>query len=289
MKIATILSTKGGPGKTTVTANLGAFCADANIRTLLIDLDTQPSLSSFYRLEHEAPFGTYQLISQNETIPDLVISRTCIPNLSLILSNDPHNQLSNMLLYAADGRLRLRNLMSEFALDYDLILIDTQGARSVTLETALLCSDLAISPITPDMLAAREFYRGTQQLLKDLAPLASLGVHTPPLNIVINKLDATNDASLIYQSLVETLADHPQINLLDTTIPAAVSFRRAATEGVPAHRLEPRQPHKRRSPAAFNVMRALATELFPEWRCHFDKLALETLGSLHGEDQEVTS
>ena len=84
MKIASVLSTKGGPGKTTVTANLGAFCADSNIRTLLIDLDTQPSLSSFYRLDSEAPGGTYQLISQNETIPDLVVSRTCIPNLSLI-------------------------------------------------------------------------------------------------------------------------------------------------------------------------------------------------------------
>lgn len=104
MKIASILSTKGGPGKTTVTANLGAFCADANIRTLLVDLDTQPSLSSFYRLEHEAPGGTYELISQNQTRADQVISRTCIANLSLILSNDPHNQLSNMLLYAADGR-----------------------------------------------------------------------------------------------------------------------------------------------------------------------------------------
>lgn len=289
MKIATILSTKGGPGKTTVTANLGAFYADANLRTLLVDLDTQPSLSSFYRLEHEAPFGTYQLIAHNETLPDLVISRTCLPNLSLILSNDPHNQLSNLLLYAADGRLRLRNLMAEFALDYDLILIDTQGARSVTLETALLCSDLAISPITPDMLAAREFYRGTQQLLKDLAPLASLGVSTPPLHIVINKLDATNDASLIYQSLVETLADHPQINLLQTTIPAAVSFRRAATEGVPAHRLEPRPPHNRRAPAAFTVMHALAAELFPEWRCQFDKLAHDTLGASCGEDQELAS
>ncbi|WP_430735883.1 ParA family protein [Pseudomonas viridiflava] len=107
MTIASVLSTKGGPGKTTVTANLGAFCADAGIRTLLIDLDTQPSLSSFYRLEHEAPGGTYQLISQNDTRADQVISRTCIPNLSLILSNDPHNQLSNMLLYAADGRLNV--------------------------------------------------------------------------------------------------------------------------------------------------------------------------------------
>lgn len=279
MKIASVISTKGGPGKTTVTANLGAFCAESNLRTLLVDLDTQPSLSSFYRLEHEAPGGTYELISQNQTRADQVISRTCIPNLSVILSNDPHNQLSNMLLYAADGRLRLKNLVAAFADDFDLMLIDTQGARSITLETALLCSDLAISPITPDMLAAREFYRGTQQLLKDLEPLSVLGVHTPPLNIVINKLDATNDASLIYQSLVETLADHPRLNLLNTTIPAAVSFRRAATEGVPAHRLEYRQPHNRRSPAAFSVIRALACELFPEWRGHFDKLAFELLGA----------
>lgn len=59
MKIASINSTKGGPGKTTVTANPGTFCADSNIRTLLIDLDTQPSLSSFYRIENEAIGGTY--------------------------------------------------------------------------------------------------------------------------------------------------------------------------------------------------------------------------------------
>lgn len=59
MKVAAVVSTKGGPGKTTVGANLGAFCADAGLRTLLIDLDTQPSLSSFYTLTHEAPDGTY--------------------------------------------------------------------------------------------------------------------------------------------------------------------------------------------------------------------------------------
>jgi chromosome partitioning related protein ParA len=61
MKVAAVVSTKGGPGKTTVGANLGASCADAGVRTLLIDLDNQPSLSSFYNLSHEAPGGTYQL------------------------------------------------------------------------------------------------------------------------------------------------------------------------------------------------------------------------------------
>lgn len=57
MKVAAVVSTKGGPGKTTVGANLGAFCTDAGVRTLLIDLDDQPSLSSFYNLSHEAPDG----------------------------------------------------------------------------------------------------------------------------------------------------------------------------------------------------------------------------------------
>ncbi|MFL9673400.1 ParA family protein [Pseudomonas sp. NFACC42-2] len=57
MKVTAVVSTKAGPGKTTVGVNLGAFCADAGIRTLLIDLDNQPSLSSFYALSHEAPGG----------------------------------------------------------------------------------------------------------------------------------------------------------------------------------------------------------------------------------------
>lgn len=98
MKVTAVVSTKGGPGKTTVGVNLGAFCADAGIRTLLIDLDNQPSLSSFYALSHEAPGGTYQLIANNETRADQVISHTCIPNLLLIHSNDPFNQLGNLLV-----------------------------------------------------------------------------------------------------------------------------------------------------------------------------------------------
>lgn len=40
-----ILSTKGGVGKTTLTANLGALLADLGLKVLIIDTDTQPSLS----------------------------------------------------------------------------------------------------------------------------------------------------------------------------------------------------------------------------------------------------
>ena len=131
MKVAAVVSTKGGPGKTAAGANLGVFCADAGLRTLLIDLDTQPSMSSFYTLTYETRRGNYQLIANDETRANQVISKTCIPNLSLIHSNDPLNQLGSLLLHAADGRFRLKNLIPAFAQDFDLILVDTGGKRHV--------------------------------------------------------------------------------------------------------------------------------------------------------------
>ncbi|MBN0698094.1 ParA family protein, partial [Pseudomonas aeruginosa] len=48
MQVVSIISTKGGVGKTTTAANLGGLAADAGLRVLLLDLDVQPTLSSYY-------------------------------------------------------------------------------------------------------------------------------------------------------------------------------------------------------------------------------------------------
>lgn len=62
MLVISIISTKGGVGKTTTAANLGGFAADAGLRVLLVDLDVQPTLSSYYTLTHRAPSGIYELL-----------------------------------------------------------------------------------------------------------------------------------------------------------------------------------------------------------------------------------
>lgn len=277
MKITSVVSTKGGVGKTTVEANLGALCADAGLRTLLIDLDpAQPSLSSYYQLVEEAQGGIYELLALNATDPLRIISSTAIPNLSLVISNDVNNQLNTLLLQAPDGRLRLANLMPAFKDHFDLVLIDTQGARSAMLEMVVLASDLIVSPLLPNMLAAREFSRGTMQMLEGLRAYERLGMTIPPVKIVINNLDLTVDAQMIEQSVREIFYDNSQISVLDNTIPAAVVFRNAASLGVPAHRLEYRQPSNRKSPAALAIVRQLAIELFPEWSDRFEALT-ETL------------
>lgn len=281
MKIASVVSTKGGTGKTTTSANIGAFCADAGLRTLLIDLDpVQPSLSSYYPLAEEAQGGIYDLLAFNETDFARIVSQTAIANLSLIISNDINNQLINLLLQAPDGRLRLANLMPAFHDHFDLILIDTQGARSAMLEMVILASDLVISPLPPNMLAAREFSRGTLQMLDGLRAYGRLGLKIPPVHIVINNFDLTADAQMINHSVREIFQGNTEIDVLECTIPAAVVFRDAASLGTPAHRLEYRPPSNRKSPSALAIVRQLAIEVFPEWQDRFEAMTESAVKNL---------
>jgi ATPases involved in chromosome partitioning len=266
MRVLSVVSTKGGVGKTTVVANLGGLLADAGLRVLLLDLDSQPTLSSYYSLSRESAAGAYELIALNLTDPAQIISTTTVGGLDLILSNDEHGQLSTLLLHGSDGRSRLRNLLDDFRPRYDLLLIDTQGARSVLLEMAIMASDLALSPVTPEMLAAREMRRGTLKLLSELEPFRHLGIEPPPLRLLLNQVNVNRvDTRMIIRSLRETFAGATNIAVLETVVPDAVAYLNAASLGLPVHLIETRRPYKRRSPSALETMQALAIELFPEW------------------------
>ncbi|MBA6104660.1 MULTISPECIES: ParA family protein [Pseudomonas] len=266
MDVLSLISTKGGAGKTTVAANLGGVLADAGLHVLLLDLDSQPTLSSYYALREARESGSYELITQRLTAPEQVISATVIQHLDLIVSNDRAGHISTLLLHAADGRLRLRNLLPAFEDHYDVLIIDTQGARSVVVEMVILASDCALCPVQPEMLAARELRRGTLGLFEELEPYRYLGIALPPMKLLLNQVNANrSDTRLIMQSLQASFQDDPHVNICTTVIPDRVAYTNAASLGLPAHRVEPTPPPGGRSPCAAAVMRALAVELFPQW------------------------
>jgi len=266
MDVLSLISTKGGAGKTTVAANLGGVLADAGLRVLLLDLDSQPTLSSYYTLRDSREAGSYEFIAQRLTTPEQVISATVIPHLDLIVSNDRAGHLSTLLLHAADGRLRLRNLLPAFSDLYDVLIIDTQGARSVVVEMVILASDCALCPVPPEMLAARELRRGTLGLFDELEPYRYLGVALPSVKLLLNQVNANRrDTRLIMRSLQASFHGDTHVSVCTTVIPDRVAYPNAASLGLPAHRVEPTPPPGSHSPCAAEVMRALAVELFPQW------------------------
>lgn len=117
------VSTKGGVGKTTLTANLGAFLSDLGQKVLLVDADPQPTLSSFYPLSVPAEAGLTRL-TVDATL-DGVVSVTAIEGLDLIYSDDPDGRLRDWIRDAVDGRVRLKHILARFEGRYDFILIDT--------------------------------------------------------------------------------------------------------------------------------------------------------------------
>jgi chromosome partitioning related protein ParA len=69
-----IVSTKGGVGKTSVTASIGAVLADMGQKVLLVDGGFQQPLSSYYTITKKAEFGIIELITK--VSPEKCISKT---------------------------------------------------------------------------------------------------------------------------------------------------------------------------------------------------------------------
>ncbi|MDF9434682.1 ParA family protein [Salinicola sp. LHM] len=269
MRVSATVCSKGGVGKTTSTANLGGLLADAGFKVLLIDLDSQPTLSSYYELTHPAPGGVYELLATDLVDLDQIISRTSIPNLDIVVSNDYRNQLQQLLLNAPNGRFRLIGLLERFSDRYDAILIDTQGARSILLEMAVLAADHLVSPIVPELLTAREFVRGTQGMLSEMRELTQYTrFDVPPVSILLNKMtDQLKDARDISDSIRSMYAeveDHG-IRVLDTPLVNLSAYRSAALQSQPVHRVEPRKPSGRKAPSCADQIKAIAADLYPEW------------------------
>ena len=101
MQVVSIISTKGGVGKTTTAANLGGLAADAGLRVLLLDLDVQPTLSSYYELTQRAPGGIYELLAFNERDLGQLVSRTIIAGLDLVLSGRPPGRAEHVVAACA--------------------------------------------------------------------------------------------------------------------------------------------------------------------------------------------
>ncbi|MEO8040905.1 MAG: ParA family protein [Betaproteobacteria bacterium] len=260
----TVTSTKGGVGKTTLTANLGALLADMGLRVLLIDADVQPSLSKYFPLAAPRPAaGLTEVIVRGEVTAEC-ITPTLYSNLDIVVSDDPEGNLPHWLLNRIDRGFRLRFALRspEVVGAYDCVLIDTQGAVGPLQDAAVLAADILVSPITPEILSAREFKDGTMELLDRLEPGSALGATLGPMKAVIYRQDRTVDARVIASGIREDFIRFKgRVSVLDTVVPHAKAYKEAATLRLPVHRHERKREGV--TPSACTVMHQLAWELIP--------------------------
>lgn len=268
MKIIGIISTKGGVGKTTLTANLGAILADMGQRVLLVDADPQQTLSRFYKIREQAPFGLTQLFKSSN--PAKCISTTVIDSLDIVIGDDKKADgvIPALLRESFPNIQNLAAALHQLEHQYDYILIDTQGTSHNIQSAVIFAADQLLSPVPPKVLDTREFIHGTVELIKKYIPrpgcLPILGRMPPPLKAVVNLWDRTNSAAGIVKHLrvqFDREADSA-ITVLHTIIPSKNAYTVSSGDGDPAHR----QDSVRRGATfcALETMMSLVHELEPK-------------------------
>lgn len=263
MFVLSIVNSKGGSGKSTLTANLGAALADMGLRTLLIDLDQQPTLSGWYPLDYKAPAGIYAALSRGSF--DGVISETALPNLDVIRSDDPEGQLETWIRDTPDGRVRLRFMLEDLAdtKSYDIVLIDNQGSRGAYQDVAALAASMILCPIPPEVTSAREFMRGVASMVEELKPMGRMGAPLGPLHAILYMTDRTRLSADVSKEIrrQSALPNNSTLHVLDTVVPTAVAYRTAAAKRTPVH---VHDPHRTGStPCGREIMRGIIAELLP--------------------------
>lgn len=187
MRVVAVMNYKGGVGKTTLTANLGAVAASRGLRVLLLDLDPQTNLTfSFFSIDH-----WHDQLKDNCTIRrwyDAEMPGRDVPLAELIVTPERVNRaLKNTagqldlisshlglididLELAArlggtttlDGSKRkfldlhscLRRALEEDHFNkYDLVLIDCAPNFGLVTKTAIVASEQILVPAKADYLS----------------------------------------------------------------------------------------------------------------------------------------
>ena len=159
-EVIAIANQKGGVAKTTTTHNLGVALAEKGKKVLLVDLDSQASLTISLGIEPLEIKRTVVDILKKKSVSIKECIYKVYINLDIVTSIIDLASMEVEMLSRASREKILDRAIKPIKNDYDYILIDCPPQLSILTINALSCADGVIIPVKTDYLA----YRGLTQL-----------------------------------------------------------------------------------------------------------------------------
>lgn len=170
MKVIAIANQKGGVAKTTTTHNIGVALAAAGKKVLLIDLDSQASLTISVGLEPLEVQRTIVDVLKKDGGPIGECIQQLNKRLHIVTSIIDLAPMEMEMLSRASREKILDRALRPVRELYDFILIDCPPQLSILTINALSCADGVLIPVKTDYLA----YRGLTQLQDSIQEIQEL-------------------------------------------------------------------------------------------------------------------
>lgn len=259
MKVVSVINYKGGVGKTSLTANLGAQLAWQGRKVLLIDLDAQASLTfsfispdvwdkSFSETQTikswfesfdsgnaislsdliDSPAPAKNALSGKGTL-DIIYSHLGLINVDLELATNLGGaNIGQAKKNFINVHRRLANgINSDLGgSDYDLILIDCPPNFNIVTKTAIIASDYILVPARPDYLSTLGIdylLRSVKLLITDFNDFAAVKDGQPTQKIEPKVLGVVFTMIQEYGG-IPISAQRPFINQVKREIPDVTVF-----------------------------------------------------------------
>ena len=197
-RVIVITSGKGGVGKTTTTANIGAALADKGHKVLLIDTDIGlRNLDVVMGLENRIVYDLIDVIEGRCRVSQALIKDKRCPNLVLL----PAAQIRDKNDVNTD---QMKELIFSLKESFDYILIDCPAGIEQGFKNAIAAADEAIVVTTPEVSATRDADR-------IIGLLEAAGIKEPRLVINRIRIDMVKDKNMLS---VEDILDILAVKLL---------------------------------------------------------------------------
>jgi chromosome partitioning protein len=210
-----VLSQKGGTGKTTTVRTLTDVFGRVGLRVLAVDLDPQGNLSDYLDVDPEATPTISDVLSGSAKIRAADHGGIIPANLGLA-------EVEMMLGGKIGRELTLRKALQKIVDDYDVVLIDCPPALGLLTVNALVASEYAL------LTAEAQYFslQGVEQAL-EVIELAreSLNPNLQLLAIVLNIADMRTRHS---REAFDSLREHYGNTLLNTAIRQSIAYAESA-------------------------------------------------------------
>jgi chromosome partitioning protein len=277
--VITCFNLKGGSSKTSTTVSLGQSLACAGFKVLLVDSDSQASLTNMFGItpEYESDMLTlYDTIRYEEpVVAREVIQKTYFPNIDIIPAS------MSLMEFEYETALSFRNPKQAGAFHtrialalqpvlphYDVVIFDTPPQLSFAVIAALFASRGVLIPLNASMLDVMSLasFLGMAGNLLEVVE-----AHAPDhgfdfVKLLITRFEATDQPSVQMASFLRTVLSE---SVMAAEFVKSTAIGDAATSKQTVFEVEPREVNRKTYDRAIEsinrITSEIETEIFKVW------------------------